>query len=106
MSNDAFIEKIRSLSFNVKGGTGQFFHSRNAIASHFDKDDARHIMVKDPAMFREIRNGNASDKYLTRDIVAFNNEKAFKAKEKAREEKLKRVTALRSEYRKKYKQEA
>ncbi len=105
-SDEAFIEKVRSLSFSVRGGTPKFFQTREAAKSLFAKDDARHYIAKDKAMWDTIRNGNASDRALKKDVQAFEDAKYASKKERARKEKAERVKKLKSEYRKKYKCEA
>lgn len=104
--NEAFLEKIKTIGVSVKNGTPKFFHSRSSVSSMFEANDARRFITKDRSLYKHIREGNASDPSITRDVTAFENDKKMQEKRKAREVKAARVKKLKDEYRRKYKSEA
>ena len=97
-----FVEKLRSLSVNVKGGTPKFHQSHKDVVDQYHEDDPRREIVKDKAKYKTIMHGNASDKSLNRDCEAIERYRVDKKNRTWKENKLNKIKKMKAEFKAKY----
>ena len=98
------LEKYRSIFGSVKGGTPKFGRTtRSDILSNCkDMDSPISQMVKDNVMFKQIQNGNGSDKSLKKDAEYIQKTYTDNRKQQEKKERFKRVENVREKYKKRY----
>lgn len=101
------LEKYRSIGGFVKNGTPKFGSvSRNdMLANCKNMDSPIASILKDRVMYRNIKNGNASDKSLKKDAEILQSVATKKRKSEEKTRIWKKANESLTHYKRKYKQD-
>lgn len=101
---DEWLEKMRSISGIVKGGTPRFgkVTHKDMTERYRDHNNPLAEITKDKVMFKTIMEGNASDKVFKKEVEAIERARVTEKKEKSRSAKKQRIEGLKKDYKKKY----
>lgn len=105
MSDQAFLEKIKTIGYSIKAplkATRNHMKNHDYHALCRDKESPVGQLTKDPIAFRHIREGNASDKALKRDAEVLQRTHQAKVDYALKAPKLNRIKELKENYKRKY----
>lgn len=104
MADEAWLEKLRSIGGIVRGGTPKFYQRKREeiLAQCGDKNSPMSEMVRDKVMYKQITQGNASDKSLKKDAAFLESNKLATSKREWKEKKAAKIKTMRKQYEKRW----